>query len=112
MGVPTPQCLKTQPSTRAARLPPAAPARLTAGLLQGAIVQSVGAAAANPTMIAFQIPRLLIFQSAASDPRGSRTSRTVQSVRLRERVSGSELFVPSHLARTARNEKRGSPPFM
>ena len=99
-------------ATRAARLPPAAPARLTAGLLQGAIVQSVGAAAANPTMIAFQIPRLLegsslpvIFQSAASDPRGSRTSRTVQSVRLRERVSGSELFVP-------RATSRGSPPFM
>ena len=62
-------------ATRAARLPLAAPARLTAGLLQGAIVQSVGAAAANPTMIAFQIPRLLegsslpvTFQSAASDP--------------------------------------------
>ena len=35
-------------ATRAARLPLAAPARLTAGLLQGAIVQSVGAAAANP----------------------------------------------------------------
>ena len=46
-------------ATRAARLPLAAPARLTAGLLQGAIVQSVGAAAANPTMLALQIPRLL-----------------------------------------------------
>ena len=62
-------------ATRAARLPPAAPARLTAGLLQGAIVQSVGAAAANPTMLALQIPRLLkgaslpvIFQSTSADP--------------------------------------------
>ena len=62
-------------ATRAARLPLAAPARLTAGLLQGAIVQSVGAAAANPTMLALQIPRLLkgaslpvIFQSTSADP--------------------------------------------
>ena len=70
-------------ATKAARLPPAAPARLTAGLLQGAIVQSVGAAAANPTMLALQIPRLLERRSPSSfsppprtNTRGSRTSRT------------------------------------
>ena len=62
-------------ATRAARLPLAAPARIIAGLLQGAIVQSFGTAAANPAMLALQIPRLLkgsslpvLFQSTASDP--------------------------------------------
>ena len=53
----------------------AAPARIISGLLQGAIVQSFGTAAANPAVLALQVPRLsegstlpVIFQSTASDP--------------------------------------------
>ena len=71
-------------ATRAARLPLAAPVRIISGLLQGAIVQSFGTAAANPAVLALQVlvcPRALRYPSSFS-PRpqtrtqGSWTSRT------------------------------------